>query len=81
MGWYFSEGLAGEALGYDEEADDEACPFEGGTVDVVRLSLIPICRGFLLVELDVKGSTAGEVGVDARAANREAPSRRDGRRA
>ena len=70
---YLLEDLAGEALGNEEEEDD-ACPLERGLVDMVRLSLIPICRGFLLLELDVEGSTAGEVGVDARAASREAPA-------
>jgi hypothetical protein len=73
LGLYLSEDLAGDVLGNVEEEDD-ACPLEGGLVDVVRLSLIPICRGFLLLELDVDGSTAGEVGVDARAASREAPA-------
>lgn len=70
---YLSEALAGEALGKEEEEGD-GCPLERGLVDIVRLSLIPICRGFLLFELDAEGSTAGEVGVDARAASREAPA-------
>ena len=70
---YLSEDLAGEALGKEEE-EGNGCPLEGGLVDIVRLSLIPICRGFLLLELDVEGNTAGEVGVDARAASREAPA-------